>query len=265
MNPKQPSHTDADRLADEASFHDEAFGQQLRKDTWKYYAVAKSAYGRYGALLTAAASPGSRALEYGCGPGSRAFDLARLGASVDGIDISPVAIELARETARREDLEQRTSFEVMNAEQLEFPDDRFDLVCGTSIIHHLDVERAYAEVARVLRPGGTAVFLEALGHNPAINAYRRLTPALRTEDEHPLLMRDIAAARRYFTTVESEHFALLSLAAMAVRGRPVFARASESLQRADRALFKVVPPLRRWSWMAVLTLAGPRKTATVEP
>jgi len=252
------SHTDADRLADEAAFHDQAFGQQTRKSAWKFYDVASGAYARYGELLAGAAAPGSRALEYGCGPGSRAFTLARLGATVDGIDISPVAIELARETAVAEDVVQSTSFQVMDAEHLTFPDASFDLVCGTSIIHHLDVDRAYAEVARVLKPGGVAVFLEALGHNPAINAYRRATPALRTADEHPLHMQDIAAAREHFTSVRSEHFALLSLAAMAVRRSSVFPHASAVLQRVDRAMFRAVPPLRRWSWMAVITLAGPR-------
>jgi ubiquinone/menaquinone biosynthesis C-methylase UbiE len=262
VNPPPPSQPDADRLAVEAAFHDEAFGREIRKDTWKFYDVADSAYECYFALLINAVSAGSRALEYGCGPGSRAFELARAGVDVNGIDISPVAIELAQETARRDGLKQRTSFEVMDAEHLEFPDHSFDLVCGTSIIHHLDVERAYGEVARVLKPDGIAVFLEALGHNPAINAFRRLTPTLRTENEHPLHMKDIAAARPYFSTVESEHFALLSLAAMAVRGRPVFERVSAGLQRADRAMFRVIPPLRRWSWMSVLMLAGPRKAPT---
>jgi ubiquinone/menaquinone biosynthesis C-methylase UbiE len=264
VNPKHPSHTDAERLANEASFHDEAFGQQVRQSAWKFYDAASNAYQRYGALLRDAATEGSRVLEYGCGPGSRAFDLARAGTTVDGIDISPVAIELARENAQHQGVAERTSFNVMDAEHLEFPDESFDLVCGTSIIHHLDVERAYSEVGRVLKPGGSAVFLEALGHNPAINAYRRWTPALRTEDEHPLLMKDIAAARRYFTSVQSEHFALLSLAAIAVRGRPGFARLSRRLQRADDAMFRAMPPLRRWSWMAVLKLSGPRTQPAAE-
>jgi hypothetical protein len=48
---------------------------------------------------------------------------------------------------------------------------------------------------------------------------------------------------------------------MAVHGRPVFARLSERLQRVDRAVFTAVPPLRRWSWMAVFKLAGPLKSA----
>jgi ubiquinone/menaquinone biosynthesis C-methylase UbiE len=264
VKPGQPSKPDAERLADEAAFHDEAFGQHIRQDAWKFYRAASSAYERYDELLARAVSKGSRALEYGCGPGSSAFELAGRGAIVDGIDISPVAIDLARATATSRGVGARTSFSVMDAEHLEFPSESFDLVCGTSIIHHLDVERAYGEVVRVLKPGGVGIFLEALGHNPAINLYRRLTPALRTEDEHPLRMKDIAAARRYFASVESEHFALLSLAAMPVQNRPVFARLSEGLQRADRAVFTALPQLRRWSWMAVLKLAGPRRSSPAD-
>ncbi len=219
MNPT-PSKSAADRLADEAAFHDQAFEQHVRSSAWKFYGVANTAYERYAELLLSSVSAGCRALEYGCGPGSRAFMLAAVGAHVDGIDISPVAIELARKTAERNGTEDRTSFTVMDAEHLEFPAESFDLVCGTSIIHHLDVERAYGEVARVLKPGGTAVFLEALGHNPAINLYRRLTPALRTEDEHPLRMTDVEAATEYFARVETDHFALLSLTALVAHGRP---------------------------------------------
>lgn len=258
MNVSQQPLGDMHRLASEAAFHDQAFGQQTRKQAWKFYGAASAAYARYDGLLAVSVAPGCRALEYGCGPGSRAFGLARLGATVNGIDIAPVAIDLAREAALQQPAGDRTSFDIMDAEHLAFADASFDLVCGTSIIHHLDVEQAYAEVARVLDPGGVAVFLEALGHNPAINAYRRLTPALRTDDEHPLLMSDISAARAYFTRVESEHFALLSLAAVAASGRPAFARLSAGLQRADRAMFAAFPPLRRWSWMAVLKLSGPR-------
>ena len=102
MNPIHPPKSDADRLADEAAFHDQAFGQHVRKDAWKFYDVASTAYDRYAEALATSVSVGSTALEYGCGPGSHAFALARLGAIVDGIDISPVAIDLARRAAQRE-------------------------------------------------------------------------------------------------------------------------------------------------------------------
>jgi glycosyltransferase involved in cell wall biosynthesis/SAM-dependent methyltransferase/GT2 family glycosyltransferase len=246
-----------DRLAREASFHDHAFAAETRSATWRFYDAARDVYDRYDALLADMVRPGSRVLEYGCGTGSRAFELARRGAFVHGIDISPVAIEIASRTARELGVADRTAFSVMDAEALELPGRSVDLVCGTSILHHLDLERAYGEVARVLRPAGQALFLEPLGHNPAFNAYRRMTPGVRTRDEHPLRVADLAAARAHFGALELEHFGLLSPAAAAVHGHASFERVAGALRATDRRIFATVPALRRWSWTVVMALSRP--------
>jgi SAM-dependent methyltransferase len=247
----------AERLAREASFHDVEFAEHGRARAWKFYDAGRDAHDRYDELVAAAARPGASVLEYGCGPGGRAVALARVGARVHGIDISPVAIELARASAKREGVAPNTTFSVMDAEALDVPAASVDVVCGTSILHHLDLERAYREVARVLRPTGTAIFLEPLGHNPAINAYRRLTPRLRTEDEHPLLLNDLAAAEAHFGRCTMEHFTLLSIAAVTAHGRPAFGRVAGALRRADRRIFAQIPALRRWSWTVLLVLSEP--------
>ncbi len=44
-------------------------------------------------------------------------------------------------------------------------------VLGKQILHHLDMTQAVPEIARVLRPGGRAVFLEPLIHNPLLEGY----------------------------------------------------------------------------------------------
>jgi SAM-dependent methyltransferase len=245
------------RLEREREYHDRAFGEGVRASAKRFYSVTGAMLSWYEQTLSARA-PGARALEYGCGPGSRAFHLARDGAHVVGIDISPVAIEQATEHGRAEGLEDRLEFRVMNAEQLDFPDASFDIVCGSGILHHLDLARAYAEIARVLEPAGIAVFTEPLGHNPAINAYRNRTPALRTVDEHPLLMDDLALAKRFFEEVEVRFFTLTSLAAIPLRDRPGFERVLGGLDRLDSLLFRVAPPLRRHAWMVAITLRRPR-------
>lgn len=244
------------RLERERAFHDRAFAENVRARTKRFYAVAPAMYRWYESTLQAHAG-GARALEYGCGPGSRAFDLARCGAHVVGIDISPVAIEQATARGRSEGLSDRLEFRVMDAERLDFGDDSFDLVCGSGILHHLELDRAYSEVARVMTSAGIGVFTEPLGHNPAINAFRNRTPALRTPDEHPFLMSDLERASRYFGSVDTTFFTLTPLAAIPLIGRSRFDAVVRTLETVDRVAFRALPPLRRHAWMAGITLGSP--------
>ena len=248
-----------DGLARELAFHERCYAEDGRASVAKYYEVSRARRARYQALL-AERSAGGQVLEYGCGSGSQAFFLASRARRVVGIDISEVAIAQAAERARREGLA-RAGFQVMDAEALEFPDDTFDLICGSGILHHLDLERAYAELARTLKPAGTAIFSEPLGHNPLINAYRRRTPELRSVNCRPLRVDQVALAERYFGSVETTYFDLGVLAAVPFRRTPLFGPLLGALERLDQLLFASLPPLRRQAWMVLVTLAEPRKAA----
>jgi ubiquinone/menaquinone biosynthesis C-methylase UbiE len=243
------------RYSRERLAHNQIFGEGLRHHLEKYYRVPHASWLQYRNTLVKCGA-GKQVLEYGCGTGSQSAYLERNGAErVVGIDLSDVAIAKARAAATTAKLT-RTDYFVMNAEQLDYPDNSFDLICGTAILHHLDLDRAFREVTRVLRPTGTAVFLEPLGHNPLINLYRWATPRLRTVDEHPLLMRDLDLARRYFTSVKTDFFVLQSLLAMAFHGS-WFEPARDMLEFADAVLFKRLPYVRRYAWQVVLVLRGP--------
>ncbi len=245
------------RIQRERSFYNRCNLDGAEYGAGKYYSISRS--GRRCFLEGLGGDlAGKRVLEYGCGPGSCGFQLARRGAHVTGIDISDAAIARAKDRARREGLTEAV-FLSMNAEALEFPADAFDLVCGIAILHHLDLDLAYAELARVLRPGGRAVFIEPLGHNPLINLYRRWTPSLRTIDEHPLMMSDIAAAETCFDGVRARYFHLFSLLAVPFRDRPGFTKLLAGLEMLDRAAFRLLPPIRRHAWTCVLTLSRPLK------
>jgi len=240
----------------EAAFHDVAVTEQTRERLWSSYYLVTGAPSDHYADLVRSRSAGARVLEYGCGAGGRSGELvgADRARKISGIDISPQAIKAAIERAHSEGYADIADYRVMDAERLEFDDASFDLVCGTSIIHHLVTDRAYAEISRVLRPGGSAVFLEPLGHNPAINLYRRLTPAMRTVDEHPLKMTDIATARQYFSDVDQRFFTLTPLLAVPFRRARFFVWLVDRLNRIDRALFDSVQVSRRLAWQVVLEL-----------
>jgi ubiquinone/menaquinone biosynthesis C-methylase UbiE len=92
-----------------------------------------------------------RVLEVGCGWGELAEWIAReTGAEVVAIDLSPRMIELASERG--------IDASVADVQQLPFADATFDLVVAAWMLYHVpDLDRGLAEIARVLRPGGTFV------------------------------------------------------------------------------------------------------------
>lgn len=116
--------------------------------------------------------PGRSALEIGCGTGIFSGLLARSGADITAVDLSP---ELA-EKARRANSAPNLKFLVMNVERLAFPDDSFDCVCGSSVLHHLDLARTLPEMLRVLKPGGAFVFTEPNMLNPQILLQKNIPP-----------------------------------------------------------------------------------------
>jgi SAM-dependent methyltransferase len=240
---------DTDRYRREAEFHDRTFAEHSRSQLQRFYSITGASRGYYRRLITRDCATKS-ILEYGCGPGSYGFHLAEMGAHVTGIDISPVAISLARQTSvdRGLDIEWR----VMNAEALDLPDASFDLVCGSAILHHLDLSRAVPEVKRVLKPSGRAVFYEALGHNPIINWYRHRTPQLRSSDEHPLREHDLRLISRHFDSVTVRTFHLTTLAAVPLRKSRAFPKVVSLLDAFDRGVFRAIPMLRKHAWSCVI-------------
>jgi len=241
----------------EADFHDHAYSESVREKVWGFYDITDASSEYFWSIMAREEPARKEVLELGCGVGAQAFRLASLGARVTAIDISPVAITQVQARARHEGVDDRATFQVMDGEALEFNDATFDLVCGSAIIHHLEPQKAYAEIARVLRPGGAGVFIEPLGHNPLINWYRNRTPELRTPDEHPLLMQELALARRAFGVVDTQFFHLSSLMAIPFRGQKFFPHMIRLFDALDRRMFSITPMLRKYAWFTVFRLADP--------
>jgi SAM-dependent methyltransferase len=239
----------------EREFHNREFTQSARSTTEKYYAITSLSYNHYSRIVSERCS-GKRILEIGCGPEGSAFNLSRLGASVTAIDISEVAVQKARETAERQEIT-AIDFRQMDAERLEFPDCSFDLIIGSGILHHLDLRAALSEVVRTIRPRGQAVFLEPLGHNPLIRLYRRLTPEMRSSDEHPLLIDDFKVMREYFGSVEEHPYHLCSLSAVMLRNTSAFKPALLVLEAIDKSIFRAFSIIWLYAWRALVVLSEP--------
>ncbi len=97
-------------------------------------------------------------LEIGCGTGFFSLNL-RLAGVVDAVHVTDISPGMVAAAVRNgEQLGIAVEGRVGDAESLPYDDDSFDLVVGHAVVHHVpDVERAFAEMLRVLRPGGRLV------------------------------------------------------------------------------------------------------------
>lgn len=115
---------------------------------------------------------GRTVLDEGCGDGALAAELAQRGAIVTGLDSEPAMIAAARRRAGIEGVQLRLV--AGKAESLPFPDAAFDRVLAVATLCFVpDAERAVAEMARVLKPGGRLIIGE-LGRWSLWAAYRRI-------------------------------------------------------------------------------------------
>lgn len=144
---------------------------------------------------------GARILDFACGTGVVSAWLASRGADVVGLDPSPDAIAVANEVSQA--LSQPVAFvsrTVDDAEDLGV----FDAVVGRYALHHTDVAATGAALAKLLRPGGKAAFVETFATNPLLRFSRRHLigrpgiPRLGTLDERPLGPADLDALRHAF-------------------------------------------------------------------
>ena len=93
-------------------------------------------------------------MEIGCGTGEFAKRIAQTGADITAVDISPDLLEVAR----RDITHINVRFHIQNVGKLDFEDGSFDVVIGSSILHHLNLNPAIKEVYRVLKRGGDSFY-----------------------------------------------------------------------------------------------------------
>jgi ubiquinone/menaquinone biosynthesis C-methylase UbiE len=108
--------------------------------------------------------PGDTVLDVGCGTGTLAMEVARRvgrAGRVAGVDPGTEQIARARSKAARRNVP--IEFQIGVIEQLAFPDQTFDVVLSTLMMHHLPntlKRQGLAEIARVLKPGGHLVIAD---------------------------------------------------------------------------------------------------------
>lgn len=200
---------------------------------------------------------GQCVLEIGCGAGVWTANLAHMGATVFASDLTPAIARRAQDAASSH----AALGLAADMHRLPFADGTFDVVFGSMVLHHAqDHTWLGREVARVLKPGGRAVFHENSARNSVLMLARRTLvgrfgiPRNSSPNEHPLRDEEIDAFGRAFAGVRVT-IGRLVLAQMAVKYLLrreegfIFLRA----RQLDDWLFAFVPRLRRSSYQQIIT------------
>jgi len=152
---------------------------------------------------------GKSLLDLGSGLGEGAVYFAKQGANVTAVDLSGEMLEVVKRLAAHHKVSVTTH--KSPADNISIPDNTFDVVYAGNLLHHVDIATTLKEVHRILKPGGMAVFTDPLVHNPLINVYRRIAQDVRTEDEHPLHMKQVEMFRSIFSRVKYECYWFFTL------------------------------------------------------
>ena len=125
------------------------------------------------------------------------------------------------------------------------------------------MDMALPELARVLKSGGVIVAMEALGYNPLINLYRKMTPHLRTawETDHILTHSELKKCRKFFDKVNVRYFYLATLAAIPFANTTFFKPVMWLTEAIDAVLMRI-PLIQLMAWQMVFTLEAPKPKKT---
>ncbi len=198
---------------------------------------------------------GMNVLDYGCGSGWLATYLAKRGAFVEGFDISSKLVELGMKRASVNGVADAVRLRRMIAEELQFPDNSFDRVVGISILHHVDLHKAALELARVMKPGALALFIEPLGESKLLDFLRNYVCRIHhgqirdVDAEHPLTYADIRAFGEKFRGCEFREFQLTEMIARLTGDRLTRVLGLRAL---DELLLRTFPALKRFCRLVVI-------------
>ena len=202
---------------------------------------------------------GKVVLDIGCGYAMTPVVFALVGATVYAVDVAPKTIATNQWFAEFKGVADRVHLHVGPAEELPYPDGMFDLVYGGAALHHLQLDRAGEEIARVLKKGGRGGFQDPLGHNWLLEfgrdrmAYKDKHPVKGTD--LPLRIHDVQAFGRHFVDYTYRSFELLGMISKLLR-LSSRSRLRKLLYATDDTLFETVPHLQRYARFVVICVTA---------
>lgn len=121
-------------------------------------------------------SDGQKILELGSGSAEYTShiieSIEEKNISITGIELTKALVEIANQKINRPNV----NFIVGNINEMPFANNSFDYIMGNSVLHHIEHDKAFKEITRVLKPGGEIMFFEPNIVNPLVWALFKIKP-----------------------------------------------------------------------------------------
>lgn len=201
---------------------------------------------------------GKNVLDCGVGNGKLSVYMAMKGANVLGFDISHEMLKLARLYSKNFGVNIKlieSSFE-----RLPIKENTIDLAVGQFILHHTKIDDSIKELSRIMKPGGTAYFIENFALNPIMRLYV-MSPIFKSglfregsPDERPLLKEDLKIIATYAKSVEFLLFSFVYFEKIFARLPLIPRKFGKLIDDFIYMLLKNWKNLYKWSYRAIIKI-----------
>jgi SAM-dependent methyltransferase len=197
-------------------------------------------------------------LDFACGVGKWPVYYALTGArKVYGFDVAESGVRRGQNLAIRQDTANVVSLTVMDATEIGFRDNSFDIVIGNGVLHHvLKYPGVFDELWRVMKPGSRAYFHKGLADFPIFSLYWKMKGAVE-EGDVPIHAHQIRRLAQRFSKVEIIGDTFL-FSIKTFLWKPNADKITRFILRMcknmDTVLFRIYPRLRAWGSFSYIIL-----------
>ena len=193
-----------------------------------------------------------RVLDFGCGTGYLSVILARRGGKVSALDISRNSLKVAWKRAVANNLQDRVHGQQMSASKLAYKDEVFDVIIGLGVLQYMDLRLVSPELARVLKKGSKAVFVEPYNNchsmQLALNTLKKVWSC--PFHGRPLTAEDLDILSKPFSCLSCKEFGLFSRVERIIRNRKIV----RYVRMVDGLILERIPYLRKFARSVVIEL-----------
>jgi len=201
--------------------------------------------------------------EFGCGDGSYSCQIAMTidNVKISSFDISPEIIEAAKMRAAINDVSDKISYFIADAEKNPTQGKQFDVTLALNMLHHVNIEKVVPNLVKATKPGGMIVLVEPIAFSENLQKIREKTPVSKnvSPDERQLAKHETDYIVNKIENAEAHYYYLFARltrlfpnASKADRGHLLTKYALIVIGWFDFILLKIFPFLKKYSGRVIL-------------